>query len=373
MPRRFGPRCLKSKVGSRVSISVALRVLLLCACAAPSPSAPRLTAASSSPSTSTSTSTSPSPSTSPSTAIPPAPPPTNTLASPAPFGSEEADQILFPDASTDATPRAACLHDLPEPERIACLLRVRYRNDARAAELAVAMHTQSGNLAGVQPERMFDGGYRGILKFVPSLPVDAARPHLAWVAAAFRDYEKLFDALAAAAPSREPSYRWRALGVRFFRSVNARTPSAYAQGWTIGYNLGGSLNVSEEWVRETMFHELFHLNDEFHADWSKTALEPIRASIIAKCKTSTACLTPYTPSPTIVRGSTYYAFHPPNGVGEYGGELALRYYREHRAILRKEPLVGAPFKCGPPENGRAWELLVKEFFAGIDLVPACAR
>jgi hypothetical protein len=25
-----------------------------------------------------------------------------------------------------------------------------------------------------------------------------------------------------------------------------------------------------------------------------------------------------------------------------------------------------PFKCKTPENARAWELLVREFFAGID-------
>ena len=351
---------------------------LLCACAAPSPSAPRAVVTSNANANANATTNAmatptPTPTPTPTATVTPA---ANANASPPPFGSEEADQVLFPDASTDAASRAACLHDLPEPDRIACLLRARYRGDSPAAELAVAMHAQSGNLAGVQPERMFDGGYRGILKFVPSLPVGAARPHLAWVAAAFRDYEMLFDGLAAAARDgvhREPSYRWRALGVRFFRSVNARTPSAFAQGWTIGYNLGGSLNVSEEWVRETLFHELFHLNDEFHADWSKTALQPIRESVMAKCKNATPCLTPYAPSPTIVRGSTYYAFHPPNPVAEYGGELALRYYREHRAILRKEPLGAAPFKCGPPENARAWELLVKEFFAGIDLVPPCAK
>jgi hypothetical protein len=57
-------------------------------------------------------------------------------------------------------------------------------------------------------------------------------------------------------------------------------------------------------------------------------------------------------------------------VREYAAELALRYYRETRAILRKDKPI-APFKCGPPENARAWTAFVAEFFAGVDLVPAC--
>jgi hypothetical protein len=29
------------------------------------------------------------------------------------------------------------------------------------------------------------------------------------------------------------------------------------------------------------------------------------------------------------------------------------------------------FKCGPPENARAWQAVVSEFFDGRDLVPPC--
>jgi hypothetical protein len=73
-----------------------------------------------------------------------------------------------------------------------------------------------------------------------------------------------------------------------------------------------------------------------------------------------------------VRGGTYYAFQPEDydPVHEYGAELAIRWYREHRAITRKLPKV-APFKCGPKENAEAWKLIVDEFFGGIDRVPAC--
>jgi hypothetical protein len=55
---------------------------------------------------------------------------------------------------------------------------------------------------------------------------------------------------------------------------------------------------------------------------------------------------------------------------KYAAELAIRWYREHRAITKKLPRV-APFKCGPKENGEAWRLIVDEFFGGVDLVPAC--
>ena len=38
-----------------------------------------------------------------------------------------------------------------------------------------------------------------------------------------------------------PAYRWRALQLRFVRSVGKRTPSAYALGWIVEYNVEGSL------------------------------------------------------------------------------------------------------------------------------------
>jgi hypothetical protein len=76
----------------------------------------------------------------------------------------------------------------------------------------------------------------------------------------------------------------------------------------------------------------------------------------------------------------FYAFHPDNGVGEYAAELAIRYYREQRAVLGmatpadakpRAPHATGAFKCGPPDNARAWDLLVREFFGGVDLVPPC--
>ena len=75
----------------------------------------------------------------------------------------------------------------------------------------------------------------------------------------------------------------------------------------------------------------------------------------------------------MVRGGTFYAFQQNNGdtVHEYAAELAVRYFKEQSEWLATGKLTRKAFKCGPPENGRAWSSLVSEFFAGRDLVPPC--
>ena len=192
--------------------------------------------------------------------------------------------------------------------------------------------------------------------------------------AASASFEELFAKLSAGAAA-APQFRWRNLVVRFVRSVAKRTPSAYAVDWTVTYNVRGSLLGSADGVRETLFHEIFHLNDFAHGDWSSRTLTRDYDAILARClpKLTRACLAPYAPGTTTVRGGTYYAFQQDNGtsVHEYAAELALRYYKEHRELLATGKLTAPPFKCGPPENARAWKALVTEFFAGIDRTPAC--
>ncbi|WP_437491480.1 hypothetical protein WME75_15705 [Sorangium sp. So ce1014] len=299
---------------------------------------------------------------------------------PAPsISADDAEALLFPedaaahhdgidacrrgDAGTAAAPR-------PGLERVRCLLALRYHADRRAAASATALFEQTGSIAGLEREHLMDGGYRGTLHLVPELPVSAERRHLEWTAAALADFDAFFADLAASASS-PLRYRHRALALRYFRSVRARTPSAYASGWTVAYNLAGSLHRSADAVRETLFHEIFHLNDSAHSGWSQAALSPIYDGIVARCGTRIPCLAAYSPNETIVKGGTYYAFQPGNGVGEYAAELAIRYYREQRAALRGERLGKAPFKCGPPENARAWSLLAGEFFGGTDRVAPC--
>jgi hypothetical protein len=280
--------------------------------------------------------------------------------------------LLFPSAKDRAVDRQT--EAAPACPDVPCLIAARYAADEKAKIVALDLFTRTGTVAGLEVEHVMNGGYRGILHLVPELPIDRERPHLERVASSLHDFDAFFGALEGDAGAKV-SYRWRRLALRFFRSVHARTPSAYASGWTVAYNLAGSLNGTADSVRETMFHEIFHLNDAAHGksadDWSNGAVGSIYAAIVAKCGAATACLTPYSPNATMVRGGTYYSFQPGNDVREYAAELAVRYYREQRGMLGQGPRVKPSFKCGPPENARAWRLFVAEFFGDIDRTPAC--
>jgi hypothetical protein len=259
---------------------------------------------------------------------------------------------------------------------VECLIDRAYRADAKARQLAHALWKDSGDLAGLGPEEVMDGGYRGQIHLVPQLPVASHRKHLAWVVEATRAIDRFFAALYAEQAA--PRYRWRGLAFRFVRSVGKRTPSAYATGWTVSYNVEGSLLTSAGGVRETLIHELFHVNDEDHGGWSEKTLKADYDAIVARCANasvarSVACLGPFAPNATRVRGGTYYAFQQNNGepVHEYAAELAVRYFTEQGEMLAAGKLSRPAFKCGPAENARSWQALVDEFFAGRDLVPAC--
>ncbi|MDI1432008.1 hypothetical protein [Polyangium sorediatum] len=240
----------------------------------------------------------------------------------------------------------------------------------------LSLYEKTGSVVGVEEPYVMEGGFRGSIRIVPELPVGRYEKHLTWIAEASADFDAFFDGVAARAKA-GVRYRHRSLSWKFFRSVGRTTPSAYASGWSIGYNVSGSLHGSAEAVRETLFHEIFHLNDAARLSgpepWSRKKLGSIHDTILQKCSTKPSCLAPYAPMPTMVRGGTYYAFQPNNGdaVNEYGADLAARYYRETRAVLRGEKPIKPAFKCGPEENGRAWRILVDEFFGGVDLVPEC--
>jgi hypothetical protein len=255
--------------------------------------------------------------------------------------------------------------DTSDPKAV---LADRFASDAAAAELALRLFDATGDDVDVLEAERFDGGYRGVISLVPALPVGKQRPHLAWVAGAMRDFDEFF---AAVAKHSAPHYRWHDLKLRFFRSVGNTTPNAFASNWSIAYNVNGSIDTSADRVRETLFHEIFHLNDADHGDWSPAHLTATQDAIERRCGTRTACLTPYAPTSTIVRRGTYYAFQPGNDVHEYAAEVALRWYQEERKAVRGEPLMHPAFKCGPEENRRAWATVVEEFFGGVDLLPRC--
>ncbi len=308
---------------------------------------------------------------------PPTPEPPDPPAVAPPVSIQQAAAVLF-DGEVPAA-CAALLAGATAPEQVTravveCMLGERYRKDHRARATALALYRQAGSVAGVGQAETMDGGYRGQIRLVPQLPTGAHRVHLTRVAAAMADFDRVLGELAVGAKV-APALRWRNLLVRFVRSVGKRTPSAYAADWTVTYNVAGSLLGSEEGVRDTLWHEIFHVNDEAHDDWSPRALGKDYDAIVARCSPALtrACLAPYAPGTTTVRGGTYYAFQQNNGttVHEYAAELALRYYREHRELRTKGKLSRPPFKCGAPENARAWRALVDEFFAGIDQTPAC--
>ncbi len=261
----------------------------------------------------------------------------------------------------------------PAPARDA--VAARFAGDAAAQRAALSLFDTDGDVVDVLPAQTMDGGYRGTIPLVPALPVGANRKHLAWVAGAFADFDSFFAAIAARGA---PRYRWRGLTLLFYRSVGNTTPNAFAEGWTVAYNVNGSIDTSADAARETLFHEVFHLNDADHcaggapcADWSTSHVASLQESIERKCGTRTACLAPYAPTSTIVRRGTYYAFQPGNDAREYAAEVALRWYREQRAVVRGERPVAPSFKCGPEENRRAWEAIAGEFFGGVDLTPPC--
>ncbi len=255
---------------------------------------------------------------------------------------------------------------------VECLIASAYARDPRAKALALALYRDRGYVAGVGPDEIMDGGYRGKIHLVPQLPIRGYRKHLAYLAFATRSIDEFFDKLFTGRTP--PPYRWRGIRMRFVRSVGKRTPSAYAVGWLVEYNVVGSLLTSKYGVRETLFHELFHSNDGAHKNWSARVLQNDYDAIIERCpKVRIRCLRPYAPNDTTVRGGTYYAFQQNNGNGvhEYAAELAVRYWEEQREMLERGKLRKKAFKCGPPENARSWKALVDEFFDGRDLTPGC--
>ncbi len=296
-----------------------------------------------------------------------------STATPPPITARRAMTLMF--LGKPPAEARACREQSSEGDAIRCMLNLRFAGDEQAAKSALALYDEAGTVAGVEKPHMMDGGWRGMLKLVPEPPIGRHRRHLVWLLAAAQDFNQWFVDLHRDKKAKA-RYRHQPLELRFFRSVGRTTPSAYASGWTVAYNVSGSLHSSANAVRETMFHELFHLNDRDHGNWSEQHLTAIYDSIVTRCtnkwnKLNTACLRPYAPHHVMVRGGTYYAFQPGNGVWEYAAELATRYYFEHREIFAGRRLAKPAFKCGPEENARSWTLLVDEFFGGIDHIPAC--
>jgi hypothetical protein len=159
------------------------------------------------------------------------------------IGFDRALRLLF----LDEPPRGApgCRD---KPDDVRCLLALRYAGDEAAAASALELFDVSGNVAGLNAPEDMDGGWRGQLRLVPELPVGTHRRHLAWQLAAARDIDGFFDGLEKRG-GRRPRYRHQPIELRFFRTVGRTTPSAFANEWSIAFNVTGSINTSADAVR----------------------------------------------------------------------------------------------------------------------------
>lgn len=268
--------------------------------------------------------------------------------------------------------RAACSERRPRDEHVDCLLGLRFRDDPRALEMARSLYARTKTLIGSDHRGSIDGYGGAMIPLEPALPVGADRHHLVWLASSLGSFQQFLVELAPHADA-PVDFVTRPEAFLFFRTTTPEHPSEYVEEGVIGYNLDGPLNETHRTMHETLFHELFHLNDERRGGWS-TALEPLFAAIVARCGDEHGCYSPFAPSDTVVPGGTYYGFDArTRHVSEYAAEVALRYYLEHEAIVFGRATPRPPFKCGAPENLVAWESIARAFFGGVDLVPDCER
>lgn len=287
-----------------------------------------------------------------------------------PKRAEAAERVLFLATHLRTTDlREACPVSLDEVPRIRCLISLRYADEKESKQLALTLYAETGSLAGLLPEETNQDGKGKKIQLKPARPIGRNKEHLKWIVDAMREYARFLQELSKR-QTKPIVMQDRPLDFRFFYTEEGGTPSAFAVGRNIGYNLNGTVNVHEEAVRDTLFHEIFHLNDVWQDNFSARVLAPIEARILATCKGSVKCLEPYAPTDTTMNQKPY-AFIDGGKGKEYAAELALRYFREQRLMIDGKPLPIPAFKCGPPENKEAMALLVDAFFGGVDLVPEC--
>jgi hypothetical protein len=287
-----------------------------------------------------------------------------------PGRGEAAERVLFLATHLRTTDlREACPSTLDEVGRIRCLISLRYADEIESKKWALTLYAETGSLAGLLPEETNQDSKGKKVQLKPARPIGRNKEHLIWIVDAMREYAHFFEELSKR-QTKPIVMQYRPLDFRFFYTEAGGTPSAFAVGRNIGYNLNGTVNVHEEAVRDTLFHEIFHLNDVWQDNFSARILAPIESRVLATCKGNVKCLEAYAPTDTTMNGKPY-AFTDGGAGKEYAAELALRYFREQRLMIDGKPLPIPAFKCGPPENKEAMGLLVDAFFGGVDLVPAC--
>lgn len=252
-----------------------------------------------------------------------------------------------------------------------CAIDTLYGDDSESLTLAHELFQQLGTLPGTGYVPAIDAGYLGELTTRAALPKGQYRHHLQWLVNGLRTIESVIAAVNSTTP--EPiMFRTRPHAFVFYKTDVPSYPSAYAMENLVGYNLEGPLHESEEKVMSTLFHEIFHLNDAGHGDWSDRALSALFSTILETCADDDACLAPFAPDDTKVPGGTYYPFDPRTAaVREYAAEIGERWFLEHRTIVERGEQPEQAFKCATPINAEAWSQIVSEFFGGVDLVAEC--
>jgi hypothetical protein len=258
----------------------------------------------------------------------------------------------------------------PPPERSA--IAGRFERDPEASRMAVDLHESLGVTVDVLPAETFDCGDFGQIRLVPALPAGGYRKNLRFAVDALAEYDAFFGDLHVTPHRVTFVYRAYLRTLRFYLSVGDTMPLGFSRKDTIALNVNSANVTSPQSVRQTLFHEIFLLDQPWHPRWSADNLGQIYSDIRRRCGTDRACLAPYGASSfTVLRDGTYWAFHSSDDPSEYAAEVAVRWYLEQYALLRHEPPLAPAFKCGPEQNRLAWDAIVEEFFGGFDLVPAC--
>lgn len=270
----------------------------------------------------------------------------------------------------ESTCLAECPSSDPPREHAECLLRLRFRSDPEALAFARAIYAETNALVGIDMHTSIEG-YRGEdVGLRPAWPVGSARHHLRWLHGSLAAFDAFTRRIRAVAPH-PVRFEPRPKAFVFFETEDTY-PSAYCDGAVIAYNVRGPLHRDRREMHETLFHELFHVNDSRRGGWSERVLGPMFDTIVRRCEDDDDCFAAFAPHSSLTEGGTFYAFDPrTRDVREYGAELAVRYFLEHEAIFAGQPLPR--FKCRTPENRWAWERLSAELFGDVDLTEACER
>jgi len=286
---------------------------------------------------------------------------------------------------------AACESFASPSTRARCLIDFRFSADHEARLLARALYEHSHVLPAISP-RVEIEGYRGTrVAILPATPIDKQRHHLRWLRRSLDSFESFISEVSARAP-RKVTFDVRPEVIVFFRTAGSSYPSAFVDGRAISYNLDGPLHRRWRDMHETLFHELFHVNDGQRDNWSEQQLVGVFDAILDRCSASSAkgvgserCFRPFAPYPfsaskartdpgaAATAHDALYAFDErTREVREYAAEVALRYFLEHERIFNHEEPIRPPFKCLNALNARAWTLMADEFFGGLDLAPRCS-